>query len=79
MERPIFQPVGTPGEELDTPALVVDIEVLQQNIDTVHGVFRHLRPDGVTPEVDSMVRPHVFLPWLPADSPVAGIRRPCLL
>ena len=46
-------------EELDTPALVVDIDVLQQNIDTVHGVFRHLRPDGVTPEVDSMVRPHV--------------------
>ena len=59
MERPIFQPVGTPVEDLDTPALVVDIDVLQQNIDTVHGVFRHLRPDGVTPEVDSMVRPHV--------------------
>ena len=59
MERPIFQPVGTPVEELDTPALVVDIDVLEQNIDTVHGVFRQLRSDGVTPEVDSLVRPHV--------------------
>ena len=59
MERPIFQPVGTPVEELDTPALVVDIDVLQGNIDTVHGLFRQLRPDGVTPEVDSLVRPHV--------------------
>ncbi len=59
MERPIFQPVGTPVEELDTPALVVDIDVLHQNIDTVHGIFRKLRPDGVTPEVGSLVRPHV--------------------
>ena len=25
MERPIFQPIGTPAEELDTPALVVDV------------------------------------------------------
>ena len=25
MERPILQPVGTPAEELDTPALVVDL------------------------------------------------------
>ena len=59
MERPIFQPVGTPVEELDTPALVVDIDVLRQNIDTVHGLFRQLTPDGLTPEVDSLVRPHV--------------------
>ena len=59
MERPIFQPVGTPVEELDTPALVVDIDVMEQNIDTVHGLFRQLKPDGVTPDVDSLVRPHV--------------------
>ena len=28
MERPIFKPVGTPVEQLDTPALVVDLEAL---------------------------------------------------
>ena len=59
MERPIFQPVGTPVEELDTPALVVDIDVLEQNIDTVHGLFRGLKSDGVTRAVDALVRPHV--------------------
>jgi D-serine deaminase-like pyridoxal phosphate-dependent protein len=59
MERAIFQPVGTPVEELDTPALVVDIDVLQQNIATVHRLFRELKPDGVTPKVGSLVRPHV--------------------
>lgn len=36
MERPIFQPVGTPAEELDTPALVVDLGIMEQNIAVVH-------------------------------------------
>ena len=27
MERPIIKPIGTPVEELDTPALVVDMDV----------------------------------------------------
>ena len=39
MERPIFQPVGTPQEELDTPALVVDLDVMTRNMDTVHRSF----------------------------------------
>ncbi len=59
MERPIFQPVGTPVEELDTPALVVDIDVMERNIDTVHSLFRGMKPDGETPEVEGLVRPHV--------------------
>ena len=59
MERPIFQPVGTPVEALDTPALVVDIDVMDGNIDTVHGFFRRLRPDGETPEIVATVRSHV--------------------
>jgi 3-hydroxy-D-aspartate aldolase len=59
MERPIFQPVGTPEEELDTPALVVDLDVMDQNIDTVHGFFRRVRPDGATLETEATVRPHV--------------------
>ena len=33
MERPVFKPIGTPVEELDTPALVVDADVLEENLD----------------------------------------------
>ncbi len=39
MERPIFQPVGTPVEELDTPALVVDLDLMERNIRTYQGYF----------------------------------------
>ena len=39
MERPIFQPVGTPVDELDTPALVVDLDLMERNIETYHGYF----------------------------------------
>ncbi len=39
MERPIFQPAGTPVEELDTPALVVDLDLMERNIQTYHGYF----------------------------------------
>ena len=41
MERPIFKPVGTPVAQLDTPALVVDLPILERNIDTLHSFFRH--------------------------------------
>ena len=50
MERPVFKPLGTAVEELDTPALVVDLEALEHNIRTVHRTFEHgpstLRPDA---------------------------------
>ena len=59
MERPIFQPVGTPVEDLDTPALVVDLDVMYRNIEMVHGVFRQVGADGVTRETEATVRPHV--------------------
>ena len=39
MERPIFQPVGTPVEQLDTPALVLDLDVMDRNIQTFQGYF----------------------------------------
>ncbi len=49
MERPIFKPIGTAVEELDTPALVVDLDALESNIECVHSVFRgtsvRLRPN----------------------------------
>ena len=36
MERPTFKPIGTPAEELDTPALVIDLDALEANVATVH-------------------------------------------
>ena len=36
MERPIFQHIGTPAEELDTPALVIDLGIMEQNIAALH-------------------------------------------
>ena len=36
MERPIFQPIGSPAEELDTPALVVDLGIMERNIALLH-------------------------------------------
>ena len=32
MERPVLKPIGTPVEDLDTPALVVDADALEANI-----------------------------------------------
>ena len=57
MERPVFKPVGTPVEELDTPALVVDLEILDRNIETVHSFFR---------EGEAKLRPHVEAHRCPA-------------
>ena len=49
MERPVFQPVGTPMEDLDTPALVVDLAAMERNIELLHAIFR---------QSDAKVRPH---------------------
>ena len=51
MERPIFQPIGAPAEELDTPALVVDLGIMEQNIAVLHGAI------GGSDQV--RVRPHI--------------------
>ena len=58
MERPIFQPVGTPLEELDTPALVVDLDLMERNIQTYHGYFAGT-PVTVRPVVTSHLSPQV--------------------
>lgn len=57
MERPIFQPVGTPAEELDTPALVVDLGVMEQNIAALHGAVGGTGGGAAGGQV--RVRPHV--------------------
>jgi len=53
VERPIFQPVGTPAEELDTPALVVDLGIMEQNIAVLHDAV------GSSDGGRIAVRPHV--------------------
>ena len=53
MERPIFQPIGSPAEELDTPALVVDLGVMEQNIASLHNAVAGSGTGRVS------VRPHV--------------------
>ena len=56
MERPIIHPVGTPTEELDTPALVVDLGVMEQNIAVLHDALSGSN-GGSAGQV--LVRPHV--------------------
>lgn len=50
MERPVFQPVGTPEKELDTPALLLDLDVANANIQRLHQFFE---------DTNAKVRPHV--------------------
>ena len=57
MERPIFQSIGSPTEELDTPALVVDLGVMEQNIAVLHNVFSGA--NGGSGKGTVAVRPHV--------------------
>ena len=58
MERPIFQPAGTPMEELDTPALVVDLDLMERNIETYHGYFAGTQVT-VRPVVTSHLSPQI--------------------
>ncbi len=50
MERPVFQPVGTPVNDIDTPALVVDLVAMELNIEVMHSYFR---------QASAKLRPHV--------------------
>ena len=72
MERPVFKPVGTPVEELDTPALVVDVDALQGNIETLHSFFRD-RDAKVRPHVEAHRSPAIAHKQLAAGGTVGGI------
>lgn len=72
MERPIVKPVGTPVEELDTPALVVDLDILEQNIETVHSFFRQ-QTAKVRPNVDAHRCPAIAHKQLAVEGTVGGI------
>ena len=72
MERPILKPVGTPVEELDTPALVVDMDVLEANIRYVHSSFRD-SPAKLRPYVETHRCPAIAHRQIAAGGTVGGI------
>lgn len=72
MERPIFKPLGTPVAQLDTPALVVDLVVLERNLDTLHAFFRQ-GDAKVRPHMDAHLCPAIAHKQLAAGGTVGGI------
>ncbi len=72
MERPIFKPVGTPSDELDTPSLVVDLDILEENIEIMHGSVREGRA-RLRPRVDVHCTPAIAHKQLAAGGTVGGI------
>lgn len=72
MERPVWKPPGTPAEELDTPALVVDRAAMDRNIETLHGFFRDW-PAKVRPYVEAHRCPAIAHRQLAAGGTVGGI------
>lgn len=72
MERPIFKPLGTPVEELDTPTLVVDADVLERNIETMASFFANSRA-RLRPHVESHLCPTIAHKQLTACGTVGGI------
>ena len=57
MEHPIPKPLGTPVENLDTPTLVIDLDALEENLETLHSFFS---------KQNAKVRPHVEAHRCPA-------------
>jgi D-serine deaminase-like pyridoxal phosphate-dependent protein len=72
MERPIFKPIGTPVEQLDTPALVVDLGILERNIETVHAFFRR-REAKLRPHIEAHRCPAIAHKQVAAGGTVGGI------
>jgi D-serine deaminase-like pyridoxal phosphate-dependent protein len=72
MERPLFKPVGTPVRQLDTPALVADLTVLERNITTVHAFFQQ-HEVKLRPHVSTHRCPPIAHMQLAAGGTVGGI------
>ncbi len=72
MERPIFKPIGTPVEELDTPTLVVDLARFQANVETVHTFFAS-RPAAIRPFVGTHRCPALAQIQMSVDGHAAGV------
>ena len=72
MHRPIFKPVGTPADQLDTPALVVDLPALERNIETMHSFFRRQKA-SLRPHIESHRCPAVAHKQLAAGGTTGGV------
>ena len=72
MERPILKPIGTPVEELDTPALVIDMDILEANIESVHSGFRQSEA-RLRPYVETHRCPAIAHRQLAAGGTVGGV------
>jgi 3-hydroxy-D-aspartate aldolase len=72
MERPIFKPIGTPVVDLDTPALVIDLDILEQNLTIVHTFFQRCHAK-LRPEVSTHGCPALAHKQLAAGGTVGGI------
>ena len=72
MEHPIFKPIGTPVEMLDTPSLIVDLDLLERNIETMHSFFRS-KDARLRPHVGSHLCPAIAHKQLAAGGTVGGV------
>ncbi len=72
MERPVYQPVGTPVERLDTPALVVDLNSMERNVELTHSFFRD-SPAKARPHVTAHKCPAIAQIQMAAGGTVGGI------
>ena len=72
MERPVFKPIGTPVDQIDTPALIVDLDALEHNIETLRSFFRN-QDAKLRPHVTSHLCPALAHMQLGSDSTVGGI------
>ena len=72
MERPITKPPGTPVDQLDTPALVVDLDAFEANVEQVHGFFRG-RAATMRPNVHSHKTPAIAHRQLAVEGAASGV------
>ena len=59
MERPALKPIGTPAEQLDTPALVVDMDAFKANLLTVQFDNPRMDRSRIRPRIDAHLSPDI--------------------
>ena len=72
MERPVFKPVGTPVEQLDTPVLLVELSTMEQNLENL-GSFFNRSAAKARPHVSAHRCPAIAHKQLAAGGTVGGI------
>ncbi len=72
MERPIFKPIGTATEQLDTPSLIVDVSLLNQNLATMASFFSD-KTAKLRPHIEAHRTPAIAHKQMAAGGHVGGI------